>query len=139
MQTHNFENLLQVETTAIAMLRAAKDSVSIAHLQERLPNIKEVGEMLSQLAFLEKSDLSFKATTNQIFSESSDTSTCFVLLTLPREEGTTGVDQIGSLKWYLTSMVALKYHITFMSAEESTDSVTLKYRSNSYSAFLSLK
>ena len=36
-------------------------------------------------------------------------------------------------------MLALKYHIIFMSAEEAEKDVTLKYRANSYSAFLYLK
>jgi hypothetical protein len=54
MQTHNFENLLQVESHAIAMLRAAKTSVAITRLQEELPDIENVHELISQLAFLEK-------------------------------------------------------------------------------------
>jgi len=36
-------------------------------------------------------------------------------------------------------MLTLKYHIIFMSAQEAEKDVTLKYRANSYSAFLSLK
>jgi hypothetical protein len=42
MQTHNFETLLQVETHAIAMLRAAKTSVTFTKLQEGLQDIENV-------------------------------------------------------------------------------------------------
>jgi hypothetical protein len=42
MQTHDFETLLQVETHAIAMLRAAKTSVTITKLQEGLQDIENV-------------------------------------------------------------------------------------------------
>ena len=95
MQTHNFENLLSVETSAIKLLRAAKDTpATITQLKESLPEIEHVSDLVKQLAFLEvgQDNESLKSTTNQIFSDSSDTSTCFVLLTPPKEEGVSAED-----------------------------------------------
>ena len=63
MQQTHFENLYQVETIAIKMLRAAKetnsDCVTIESLKAEIPDLDDVSDLVKKLAFLEVNEESF--------------------------------------------------------------------------------
>lgn len=122
MQTHNFESLLTLETKCIELLRdSVKQSSTNDHhslplttLKEHLPSDydEDLTSCLQKLTFLEVKDENLCATNGQIFSDPGATAACLVVLSLPKTPELSSVeDQIGSLKWFITSMVPLKYHI----------------------------
>jgi len=60
--------------------------------------------MLQSLKFLEIEGTRFKTCTNQIFSDPSDTASCFIAFSFPDQTEMSAKDLIASLKWFINSM-----------------------------------
>lgn len=93
--------MLTLEATIVKMLKEAKSSngqVFIKDILERLPETQ--ADSVASLNFIEVSNGEVKALTNQIFSESNEWVSGFVLVTLP----SASEDLVASFKWYVSAM-----------------------------------
>lgn len=126
-QTQHFENLLQVERKSVHLLRAlglpqCKESpLPITSIKAELSEIEEdMDALISQLSFLSINEGHVVPLTHQIFSgDVMENLSCQVLIKFLQTSSVSTEDTVGSLKWYVSSMIALKSHLKYESFQEN--------------------